>query len=465
MKATGEVMAIGRTFEAALQKAVRSLEIGAYDLRWESPAWSDPAGGWSALRDAIERPNDLRLWASLGAAPRRRRRGDAAPSGHRSLVPAQALARHRRAWSASWPHAGAAATARRRWRLAGRSALGFSRPARSRSLSAASCRDEAEIRALREAARNPPGLQDGRHLRRRVRGGDPVLLLDLRGGGRSARAARPEGGSSSAPARSASARGSSSTTARSRRRRRCDAAGYESIMINNNPETVSTDFDTSDRLYFEPLDGCGTCCARTDRARERRHGTAASIRRAVRRADGDQPGRAAPRRRACRSSAPRCESDRHRRGPATFEAFLRELGIPQPPGAAVTLGRRGGGGRRADRLPGAGAPLLRARRPGDGDRPEPRRTCARYMHHAVEVSAGAPILVDKYLQGKEVEVDVICDGETCLIPGIMEHIERAGVHCGDSFAVYPGRRPLRTSDRADRRLHHPHRPRRSACAA
>ena len=130
--------------------------------------------------------------------------------------------------------------------------------------------------------------------------------------------------------------------------------------------------------------------------------------------------------------------DRPGRGPRALRGVPARLGIPQPPGAAVTSLARRRGGRRPDRLSGAGAAVLRARRPGDGGRLQRRPTGPLHPQRRPTLTPDHPVLVDKYLLGKEVEVDAICDGETVLIPGIMEHIERAGVHSGDSFAVYPG---------------------------
>ncbi|HEY7031812.1 MAG TPA: ATP-grasp domain-containing protein, partial [Thermomicrobiales bacterium] len=119
-----------------------------------------------------------------------------------------------------------------------------------------------------------------------------------------------------------------------------------------------------------------------------------------------------------------------------FEAFLRRLGIPQPHGAAVTS--LADAQEVAERI---GYPVLVRPSYVLGGRamevvygPE---QLARYIRNATTMTPDHPVLVDKYLLGKEVEVDAICDGETVLIPGIMEHIERAGVHSGDSFAVYP----------------------------
>ncbi len=120
-----------------------------------------------------------------------------------------------------------------------------------------------------------------------------------------------------------------------------------------------------------------------------------------------------------------------------FEAFLSELGIPQPPGAGVTS--------LEDALNTAeviGYPVLVRPSYVLGGRAmeivQNATELVRFMAAAVELTGGKPILIDKYMEGKEVEVDAIADGEQVLIPGIMEHIERAGVHSGDSMAVYPG---------------------------
>jgi carbamoyl-phosphate synthase large subunit len=120
-----------------------------------------------------------------------------------------------------------------------------------------------------------------------------------------------------------------------------------------------------------------------------------------------------------------------------FEAFLSGLGVPQPPGAGVTT--------LEDALNTAdviGYPVLVRPSYVLGGRAmeivQNATELVRFMGAAVELSGGKPILIDKYFEGKEVEVDAIADGERVLIPGIMEHIERAGVHSGDSMAVYPG---------------------------
>ena len=206
------------------------------------------------------------------------------------------------------------------------------------------------------------------------------------------------------------------------------AAGYEAVIINNNPETVSTDFDTSDRLFFEPLaleDVLNVLdCEEPDGVIVQFGGqTAINLARALTDA-------------GIKIFGSSCDSidlaeDRDR-----FEKVLNELGIPKPAGRAVTT--------MEDALVVAeeiGYPVLV--RPSyvlGGRAMEIVYTAAdleRYMTYVVDVSPKAPILVDKYILGREVEVDVICDGKECLLPGIMEHIERAGVHSGDSMAVYP----------------------------
>ena len=205
-------------------------------------------------------------------------------------------------------------------------------------------------------------------------------------------------------------------------------AGYEAIIINNNPETVSTDYTTADKLYFEPLTPedvmnivefekpigviatlggqtainlaqpltdrgvkiIGTDCAAIDRA-----------------------------------------EDRH-----AFEALLRELDIPQPKGRAVT--------KIEDGLKAAaeiGYPVLVRPSFVLGGRAmqivAKEEQLRHYLRTAVEIDEDKPVLVDKYIQGKEVEVDAICDGRDVFVPGIMELVERTGVHSGDSISVYP----------------------------
>jgi len=207
-------------------------------------------------------------------------------------------------------------------------------------------------------------------------------------------------------------------------------AGYESIIINNNPETVSTDFDTSDRLYFEPLtveDVLNIIEYEQPDGVILQFGGQTAINLA-------KPLHA--------MGVPIFGSDFKSIDIAEdrdkFEKILRDLDIPKPAGRAIF-----GVDAAVQVAKEIGYPVLV--RPSyvlGGRAMEIVYTEAelkQYMKHAVDISPDpdAPILVDKYVMGKEVEVDVIADGEDCLIPGIMEHIERAGVHSGDSMAVCP----------------------------
>ncbi|MFQ5997586.1 MAG: carbamoyl-phosphate synthase large subunit, partial [Dehalococcoidales bacterium] len=209
--------------------------------------------------------------------------------------------------------------------------------------------------------------------------------------------------------------------------------GYKSIMVNSNPETVSTDFDTSDRLYFEALDAESLCDILENEGIGNhappsivQFGGQTAINLAEPLFRGGMP--------LLGSSAEAIDLAEDRR---RFESFLSGLGIPQPPGAAVTLVEES---LNIAQL--IGYPVLVRPSYVLGGRAmeivHNADELVRYMNLAMELDTGHPVLIDKYLQGKEVEVDAIGDGETVLIPGIMEHIERAGVHSGDSMAVYPG---------------------------
>ncbi|HHX39584.1 MAG TPA: carbamoyl-phosphate synthase large subunit, partial [Armatimonadetes bacterium] len=205
-------------------------------------------------------------------------------------------------------------------------------------------------------------------------------------------------------------------------------AGYESVIINNNPETVSTDFDTSDRLYFEPLTAEDVL---EIIKREEPEGvivqfggqTAINLAEPLHKAGVRILG-------SSFDSIDQAE-DRNR-----FERLLNELNIPKPPGRAVTSVDAALQVAREIGFP----VLVRPSYVLGGRAMEivnSEEELLSYMTYAVDVSPKAPILVDKYLLGKEVEVDLISDGVDVLIPGIMEHIERAGIHSGDSMAVYP----------------------------
>lgn len=204
--------------------------------------------------------------------------------------------------------------------------------------------------------------------------------------------------------------------------------GLESLIVNNNPETVSTDFDTSDRLYFEPLtpeDVLNIIDKEKPEGIIVQFGgqTAINLAGPLAKAGVKVLGTSV-------DDIDRAE-DRER-----FEALLEELNIPRPKGETVTNGE--------DAVVAAnslGYPVVVRPSYVLGGRAMEivynEAELRDYMGRAVKASPEHPVLVDRYMQGKEVEVDAICDGVDVVIPGIMEHVERAGVHSGDSIAVYP----------------------------
>ena len=204
--------------------------------------------------------------------------------------------------------------------------------------------------------------------------------------------------------------------------------GYESIIINNNPETVSTDYTTSDKLYFEPLT---TEDVMNIIHLENPIGVIASL--------GGQTAinLAEPlMKRGVKIIGTDFEGIERAENRDSFEKIMEDLQIPQPNGRAVT--NIDDGIKAAEEI---GYPVLV--RPSyvlggramqivsnvDGLR--------RYLKDAVEIDEDKPVLVDKYVEGKELEVDAVCDGTDVFVPGIMEHVERTGIHSGDSISVYP----------------------------
>lgn len=204
--------------------------------------------------------------------------------------------------------------------------------------------------------------------------------------------------------------------------------GWEAVIINNNPETVSTDFNTSDRLYFEPLykeDVLNVIEKEKPLGVIVQFGGQTSLNLAR-----DLQAEGIPILGTSLEEIDRAE-DRKK-----FEQLLSETEIAQPPGAAVTsIDAAIATAKRLDY-----PVLVRPSYVLGGRAMEivyEEQELVRYMKEAVKINPKHPVLIDRYLQGKEIEVDAICDGEDVLIPGIMEHIERAGVHSGDSIAVYP----------------------------
>ncbi len=205
-------------------------------------------------------------------------------------------------------------------------------------------------------------------------------------------------------------------------------SGYEAIIINNNPETVSTDYTTSDKLYFEPLTPEDVMNIVEF---EKPEGVIASL--------GGQTAinLAQPLRdRGVKIIGTDCDAIDRAENRDSFEKLLIELGIPQPKGKAVTSVEDGVKAAAEIGYPVLVRPsfVLGGRAMQIVANEEQLR---HYLKTAVEIDADKPVLVDKYIIGKEVEIDAICDGRDVFVPGIMELVERTGIHSGDSISVYP----------------------------
>ena len=204
--------------------------------------------------------------------------------------------------------------------------------------------------------------------------------------------------------------------------------GWETVIINNNPETVSTDYTTGDKLYFEPLTVEDVMNVIDF---EQPEGVIASL--------GGQTAinLAQPLMdRGVKIIGTDCRAIERAENRDSFEKILKDLNIPQPEGAAVT--NIEDGVRTAARI---GYPVLVRPSFVLGGRAmqivADEKQLRQYLKTAVEIDEDKPVLVDKYIIGKEVEVDAICDGRDVFVPGIMELVERTGIHSGDSISVYP----------------------------
>ena len=388
MASTGEVMAIERTFEAALTKAMRSLE--------QKP----PSAAELERADLIGQPNDRRLFALLHAL---RGGDDPAALAHRSGID--------------------------RWFI-------------DRLATIVRLERDGDVRALRRA-----GYSDSMIAALRgeavERSAPTYKLVDTCAA--EFEAATPyyyscwEDETESVPVESRAALVIGSGPIRIGQGIEFDycsvhaawslrKSGVRAVLANSNPETVSTDFDTSDRLYFEPLDLDGAAqvaeAEKVDGALVQFGGqTAINLALSL-----EERGLA-----IFGSAVEAIDLAEDRRA---FAAALDAIGIPQPVGGTTTTVEEAIG--IADR---AGYPVLVRPSYVLGGRAmeivHDRRELQRYMVWAIGAMPRGTVLVDKYLQGDEVEVDAVTDGETVVIPGVMQHVERAGVHSGDSYAVYP----------------------------
>lgn len=205
-------------------------------------------------------------------------------------------------------------------------------------------------------------------------------------------------------------------------------SGYDAIIINNNPETVSTDYTTSDKLYFEPLTVEDVMNVIT---LEQPEGVIASLGGQTAINLADKLGAL-----GVKIIGTDVEAIEKAENRDCFEKIMEELQIPQPKGRAVT-NIEAGIAAAAE----IGYPVLVRPSYVLGGRAmqivQNEKALRVYLRSAVEVDEKQPVLVDKYISGKELEVDAICDGTDVFIPGIMEHVERTGIHSGDSISVYP----------------------------
>ena len=440
MKATGEVMAIDRSFEAAFQKAVRSLEITNRDILWEDSGWglADSSDTDSADIPALSlegldkarlplHPNDERLWALLytlrrGVSPEAlSRKTGIDPWFTRAfqniaLMEEELLSSH--------------LDTDMLWRA---KRLGFS----DEKIGELTDRTTQQVRDLRHQWNLRPVYKMVDTCAAEFEAHTPYFYSTY------------EQENEATPITSAKALVVGSGPIRIGQGIEFDYCsvhaawalgeeGVSSIMVNSNPETVSTDFDTSDRLYFEPLDeeslldilenealaGDGAELEFPPSIVQFGGQTAINLSQILDSVEMPILG----------SSARSIDiaSDRH-----LFEEFLARTGIPNPPGAAVSNLEQAL--NVAQRV---GYPVLVRPSYVLGGRAmeivQNATELVRYMTHAFEAGMGRRVLIDKYFEGREVEVDAVCDGENVLIPGIMEHVERAGVHSGDSMAIYPG---------------------------
>ena len=433
MKSTGEVMAIGRTFEAALGKAVRSLEFGGRSLLWEDPAWRD-----IDPRDYVAIPTDERLWAVLASL----RRGATVDelSGLSGIDP-WFLTKMRHIVEVEQRLLNETLTPDL-MREAKRTGLS------DEIIGTLADRLPEQVRDLRMEWDVRPVYKTVDTCAAEFEAETPYFYSTYpsapAGGGPGTVAAENEAPAltgeralviGSGPIRIGQGIEFDYSAVHAAWALR--EAGVGAIMANSNPETVSTDFDTSDRLYFEPLDEEGVRDLLENES-ENGSGTVGAPSSIVQ--FGGQTGvnLATPLTRAnfpiLGSSAEAIDLAEDRR---RFEDLLQRLGIPQPPGAGVLTVEEA---LQTAQL--IGYPVLVRPSYVLGGRAmeivQNATDLVRYVAEASKISPGKPVLIDKYMAGIEAEVDAICDGEGgTLIPGIMKHIERAGVHSGDSMAVYP----------------------------
>lgn len=416
MKATGEVMSLGRNFQEALLKAVRSLEIGALHLELpELKNYSD-----NQLRYELSHATDMRLFAAAEAF---RRDFTVEEIHHLSLIDPFFLFKIEQLIQLEKELQTAGKKALTRELLFKAKYYGFADQTLARLLQT----EEEEIRDLRQKFGITPVYKMVDTCAAEFDAATPYYYSTY------------DSENEAIPSKKRKVVVLGSGPIRIGQGVEFDYCsvhaswalreeGIESIIINNNPETVSTDFDTSDRLYFEPLIPEDVL---NIMEMENPEGAVVQF--------GGQT--------AINLAEPLVKSGVKIIGTALedidaaenrerFDTLLEDLQIPRP------LGGTAFSTAQAEEVAGRiGFPVLVRPSYVLGGRAMEIvyniKDLREYMATAVKVSPNHPVLIDKYLKGVELEVDGIADGNECLIPGIMEHIERAGIHSGDSIAVYP----------------------------
>ncbi|HTD64178.1 MAG TPA: carbamoyl-phosphate synthase large subunit [Verrucomicrobiae bacterium] len=424
MKATGEVMAIDRSFEAALLKALRSLEVKGQGLLWEAPAWVDVTDPTRFVDEFLSaQPTDDRLWRLFAAL----RRGAPVDIIHeRTRIDRWFLRKISRIVRFAEDDLQGRTPTPALLRAAKR--MGFA----DADIATLTGMLPEDVRRLRAQWGIRPVYKMVDTCAAEFEAATPYFYSTYEQENEATPLVGPKAVIlGSGPIRIGQGIEFDCCCVQSAGALR--EKGVAPIMVNSNPETVSTDFDASARLYFDPLDEESIAAVLENEGAPipvlAQFGGQTALNLADRLAaiGGEIAGTSA--------DAIALAEDRRR-----FHDFADALEIPQPPGGTASS--------PAEALAVAaeiGYPVLVRPSYVLGGRgmeiaygPD---DLERYFHSALEAGTGR-VLVDKYLRGKEVEVDAVSDGSETLVAGIMEHIERAGVHSGDSYAVYPAQNLL-----------------------
>ncbi|MQG18522.1 MAG: carbamoyl-phosphate synthase large subunit [SAR202 cluster bacterium] len=427
MKATGEVMAIGRSFESAFQKAIRSLEISGRSYLWEKDHLK------TQQLDTQLSPNDDRLWALFSALRKGITPNDLAkktmidPWFTRSfskMVEMEKKLSQFKGWKI---------TNLSKEILLDAKKLGFS----DNTIATLTNFSSDEIRKKRKGFGIIPVYKMVDTCAAEFEAQTPYFYSTFE----DENEASPLKGKKSIVIGSGPIRigqGIEFDYCSVHAAWALQKSNYKSVIVNSNPETVSTDFDTSDRLYFEPLDEESILDIIENETFNKNSDKNTTLPTTVCQFGGQTAinisqkldkhklpilGTSAEIINVC--------SDRD-----LFEKFLKKINVPNPPGAAVTTTKKA-----IEIANQIGYPVLVRPSYVLGGRAmeivENEKELQKFADIAIDAGEGHTVLIDKYFEGTEIEVDAVCDGDTVMIPGIMEHIERAGVHSGDSIAVYP----------------------------